>query len=92
MQEREIFVIASSILGCRRNAGRRTGAGSLCADPAARADPDTIKTRSTSSPGQRVDVLVDCANLGTWAFHCHILTHAEGPNGMFGMVSALVVS
>ena len=27
----------------------------------------------------------------TWAFHCHILTHAEGPDGMFGMVTALVV-
>jgi FtsP/CotA-like multicopper oxidase with cupredoxin domain len=44
------------------------------------------------APGQRVDVLVDCQNPGTWAFHCHILTHAEGPKGMFGMVSALVVS
>jgi hypothetical protein len=26
-----------------------------------------------------------------WAFHCHILTHAEGPDGMFGMVTALIV-
>jgi FtsP/CotA-like multicopper oxidase with cupredoxin domain len=26
-----------------------------------------------------------------WAYHCHILTHAEGPNGMFGMVTALIV-
>jgi FtsP/CotA-like multicopper oxidase with cupredoxin domain len=28
---------------------------------------------------------------GVWAYHCHILTHAEGPNGMFGMVTALIV-
>jgi hypothetical protein len=26
-----------------------------------------------------------------WAFHCHILNHVEGPEGMFGMVTALVV-
>ncbi len=43
------------------------------------------------APGQRFDVLVDCQNPGAWAFHCHILTHAEGPKGMFGMVSALVI-
>ena len=29
---------------------------------------------------------------GAWAFHCHILPHVEGPEGMFGMVTALVVS
>lgn len=28
---------------------------------------------------------------GAWAFHCHILPHAEGPKGMFGMVNALIV-
>jgi FtsP/CotA-like multicopper oxidase with cupredoxin domain len=28
---------------------------------------------------------------GVWAFHCHILNHVEGPEGMFGMVTALVV-
>jgi uncharacterized cupredoxin-like copper-binding protein len=43
------------------------------------------------APGERIDVLVDATEVGTWAFHCHILTHAEGPNGMFGMVTALVV-
>jgi plastocyanin len=43
------------------------------------------------APGERIDVLVDATEAGTWAFHCHILTHAEGPNGMFGMVTALVV-
>ena len=28
---------------------------------------------------------------GTWAFHCHVLSHAEGPHRMFGMFSALYV-
>ena len=44
------------------------------------------------APGQRVDVLVEASELGAWAFHCHILTHAEGPHGMFGMVTALLVN
>lgn len=43
------------------------------------------------APGERWDVIVECNNPGTWAFHCHILTHAEGPHGMFGMVTALIV-
>lgn len=43
------------------------------------------------SPGERYDVLVDCTEPGIWAFHCHILSHAEGPLGMFGMVTVLIV-
>ena len=43
------------------------------------------------APGERIDVIVDATEVGTWAFHCHILTHAEGPDGMFGMVTALIV-
>jgi plastocyanin len=43
------------------------------------------------APGERIDVLVDASEVGTWAFHCHVLTHAEGPDGMFGMVTALIV-
>ena len=43
------------------------------------------------SPGERWDVIVNCNNPGTWAFHCHILPHAESDHGMFGMVTALVV-
>ncbi len=43
------------------------------------------------APGERWDVIVDCDNPGTWAFHCHILPHAESQHGMFGMVTALVV-
>jgi FtsP/CotA-like multicopper oxidase with cupredoxin domain len=43
------------------------------------------------APGERVDVLVKATELGIWAFHCHILNHAESDNGMFGMVTAMVV-
>ncbi len=43
------------------------------------------------APGERWDVLVKCTNPGTWAFHCHILPHAESEHGMFGMVTALIV-
>jgi FtsP/CotA-like multicopper oxidase with cupredoxin domain len=43
------------------------------------------------NPGERWDVVVDCTEPGAWAFHCHILPHAEGHDGMFGMVTALVV-
>ena len=43
------------------------------------------------APGERWDVLVKGTNPGTWAFHCHILPHAESEHGMFGMVTALVV-
>jgi FtsP/CotA-like multicopper oxidase with cupredoxin domain len=43
------------------------------------------------SPGERWDVVIRCEAPGAWAFHCHILQHAEGQDGMFGMVTALVV-
>ena len=43
------------------------------------------------APGERWDVLVKATQPGTWAFHCHILSHAESPHGMFGMVTALIV-
>lgn len=43
------------------------------------------------APGERWDVLVKANNPGTWAFHCHILSHAESQHGMFGMVTALIV-
>lgn len=43
------------------------------------------------NPGERWDVLVECDEPGAWAFHCHVLPHAEGLDGMFGMVTALVV-
>ena len=43
------------------------------------------------NPGERWDVVIECNNPGAWAFHCHILPHAEGRDGMFGMVTALIV-
>lgn len=43
------------------------------------------------APGERYDVVIDCTDLGVWAFHCHILTHAESRHGMFGMVTVLIV-
>ncbi len=44
------------------------------------------------APGERWDVIVNCNNPGVWAFHCHILPHAESEHGMFGMVTALIVA
>jgi manganese oxidase len=60
--------------------------------------PYTVDTLSIA-PGQRFTTLVHVTadflgpknTPGIWAFHCHILTHAEGPNGMFGMVTTLIV-
>jgi manganese oxidase len=43
------------------------------------------------APGQRFDILIHANAPGVWAYHCHILPHVEGPEGMFGMVTALVV-
>lgn len=43
------------------------------------------------APGERWDVLVKATSPGTWAFHCHILPHAESQHGMLGMVTALIV-
>ena len=43
------------------------------------------------NPGERYDAVIECDNPGVWAFHCHILPHAEGQDGMFGMVTALVI-
>ena len=43
------------------------------------------------APGERYSVLVHATNPGVWAFHCHILSHAESETGMFGMVTAFIV-
>lgn len=48
---------------------------------------DTINV----APGERYTVLYKAEDPGVWAWHCHILNHAEGPTGMFGMVTALIV-
>ncbi len=44
------------------------------------------------NPGERFDTIVECDRVGVWALHCHILPHVEGLDGMFGMVTALVVT
>ncbi len=51
------------------------------------------------APGERYTVLVHATSdflgangkPGVWAFHCHILNHAEGDDGMFGMVTTFIV-
>ncbi|MEO8199415.1 MAG: copper oxidase [Gemmatimonadota bacterium] len=43
------------------------------------------------APGERWDVIVKATNPGVWAFHCHILPHAESEHGMLGMVTAFIV-
>jgi len=44
------------------------------------------------APGERYSVLVHLNDPGTWVWHCHILNHVERDTGMFGMVTAIVVS
>jgi FtsP/CotA-like multicopper oxidase with cupredoxin domain len=56
-------------------------------DPANRYMADTLAV----APGQRFDILVKAEYPGIWAYHCHILPHVEGPHGMYGMVTALIV-
>jgi FtsP/CotA-like multicopper oxidase with cupredoxin domain len=43
------------------------------------------------APGERYSVLVQLDKPGTWVWHCHILPHVEDDDGMFGMVTAVVV-
>ncbi len=49
---------------------------------------DTINV----APGERYSILFQATDPGTWVWHCHILTHAEREDGMFGMVTAVVVT
>lgn len=39
------------------------------------------------APGETYDMAFDANNPGSWLFHCHILPHAEGPDGMFGLTA-----
>ncbi len=68
------------------------------------AEPYRVDTLNVA-PGERFTVLVqgteDLLNtqadapygpVGIWAFHCHILTHAERHDGMFGMVTTFLVT
>jgi FtsP/CotA-like multicopper oxidase with cupredoxin domain len=34
---------------------------------------------------------VQATSPGVWAWHCHILNHAEREDGMFGMVTTFIV-
>jgi FtsP/CotA-like multicopper oxidase with cupredoxin domain len=43
------------------------------------------------APGERYTVIFNANAAGTWVWHCHILNHVESPEGMFGMVTAVVV-
>jgi len=43
------------------------------------------------APGERYSVLMNLEDPGTWVWHCHILTHVERDDGMFGMVTAFIV-
>ena len=49
---------------------------------------DTINV----APGERYSVLFQAADPGTWVWHCHILTHVEAEDGMFGMATAIIVN
>jgi len=37
-------------------------------------------------------VLFRADDPGVWVWHCHILTHVERSEGMFGMVTAIIVN
>lgn len=43
------------------------------------------------NPGERYDAAITVDRPGVWAFHCHILPHVEGIDGMYGMVNTLIV-
>jgi FtsP/CotA-like multicopper oxidase with cupredoxin domain/plastocyanin len=57
--------------------------------PLAPFETDTLNV----APGERWTVLVSprADQTGVWAYHCHILTHAERDTGMFGMVTTFIV-
>jgi FtsP/CotA-like multicopper oxidase with cupredoxin domain len=43
------------------------------------------------APGERYTVLMHADAPGIWVWHCHILNHVEAEDGMFGMVTAMIV-
>ncbi len=44
------------------------------------------------APGERYSALFYAGDPGVWVWHCHILTHVEREEGMFGMVTAVIVN
>jgi FtsP/CotA-like multicopper oxidase with cupredoxin domain/plastocyanin len=67
------------------------------------ANPYSVDTVLVA-PGERYTVLIHATSnylgtaadgsptFGIWAFHCHILPHAERETGMFGMVTTFIVA
>jgi FtsP/CotA-like multicopper oxidase with cupredoxin domain len=43
------------------------------------------------APGERYTVAVEANELGAWVWHCHILNHVERDEGVFGMLTAVIV-
>ncbi len=43
------------------------------------------------APGERYTVLINADTPGTWVWHCHILSHVEREDGVFGMLTAMIV-
>lgn len=62
----------------------------IAKDGFALANPEMEDT-ITVAPGERYSVLIHADQGGAWAWHCHILSHAETDQGMYGMVTALLV-
>jgi uncharacterized cupredoxin-like copper-binding protein len=44
------------------------------------------------APGERYTVLINATEPGAWVWHCHILSHVDSEDGLFGMVTALIVT
>ena len=42
-------------------------------------------------PGNRFDCMITANEPGLWAFHCHVLSHAEYEGGFFGLVTVLAI-
>lgn len=53
--------------------------------------PQTMDT-VTIAPGETYDLLIKPNAPGNWAFHCHILPHAEDAQGMMGLTTTLNVA
>ena len=66
-------------------------AGWIIAKDGVPMDEPTPTDTVNIAPGERYTVLYMAQEPGVWAWHCHILTHAETPEGMRYMVTALIV-
>jgi len=73
---------------CVVSVGSRRGQRRRSDEPVAQPyEADTVAV----APGERYTVLVHATEPGVWAWHCHILNHAERDDGMFGMVTTFIV-